>query len=187
MKIVVFFFQRIMPYALSSRIKHDEVQFQPDGCLELLAVHHELTVAADRQHPAGGVEHRGHHCRRAGGRHCRHGVIEQTARPPRARTSSRANQILVHAVVESDSMPSSGMTLRTSRTIRCGVGGNRALSLRSVMRARIPCRSRSSGDFGDSRPSRRSARSVRLGPTSPSPRHPGSRPARLRRAYSRRG
>ena len=37
-------------------------------------------------------------------------------------------------------MPSSGMTLRTSCTIRCGVTGKRSSSARSLMRARISCR-----------------------------------------------
>ena len=64
-------------------------------------------------------------------------------------------------------IPSSGITARTSATIRCGVGGKRPSSAPAEIRAKIPARIGNNADAFGNRPSNRSANNDKLGPTSP--------------------
>ena len=162
-------------------------ELQPDRGLELLAVHHEAAVAADRHHPAVRIEHRGHHRRRQARAHRRQRVVEQQ-RVGDARAVVAREPDLVHAVVERDDAVLGHHlahvahdALRGRREALLGRAGRRC--------ARgSPARSGSSAPaFGGSRPSSRSASSARSGRCRRSPRPAGNRPARPWPACSRRG
>src|SRR4051812_37622958 len=59
-------------------------------------------------------------------------------------------------------VPSLGITCRTSCTMRCGVGGNRFSVARSAMRLRMPSRKESSAPAVPSLPSSRSTKNSKL-------------------------
>jgi len=57
--------------------KHDEIELQSHGGLELLAVHHEAAIAADREHALVRIEAFGRDRRREPRAHRRQRIVEQ--------------------------------------------------------------------------------------------------------------